>query len=131
VKRTDRAFIDDILIAADSIRGYVRGVAKDDFLSKRDAMVQDAVIRQVGIVGEAASKLSPVFRAKHPTIPWTQIIGIRNVVVHQYWEVDLEMVWGAATRDVPTHVKKLNATMPGGGVVDEWTSRTSRRPLRS
>jgi hypothetical protein len=58
---------------------------------------------------------------------------MRNVVVHQYWEVDLDVVWGAATRDVPTLVKKLNAAMAGGGGVDEWVSRTmptSRRPVR-
>ena len=111
MKRTDEAFVDDILIATDSIRDYIRGVAKDDFLSKRDAMIQDAVIRQVGIVGEAASKLSPSFRAKYPAIPWAQILGMRNVVVHQYWEVDLDVVWEAATEDVPVLVKKLNAAM--------------------
>ena len=134
MKRTDVAFVDDILIAADSIRDYIRGVAKDDFLSKRDAMIQDAVIRQVGIVGEATSKLSPSFRAKDPTIPWTQIIGMRNFVVHQYWEVDLDVVWEAATEDIPSLVKKLAAMSGGGGVSEEltteWTRSTSQRRTR-
>jgi uncharacterized protein with HEPN domain len=115
VKRPDEALVDDILIAASAIRDYTRGVAREDFFSKRDAMVQDAVIRQVGIVGEAASKLSPSFRAGYPTIPWVQIIGMRNVVVHQYWEVDLDVVWEAATEDVPALVKKLNAASKGRG----------------
>ena len=122
MKRTDRAFVDDILIAADAIRDYVRGVAKGGFLSKRDAMVQDAVIRQISIVGEAASKLSPSFRAKYPMIPWIQIIGMRNVVVHQYWEVNLDVVWEAATRDVPALVKRLS------NVVEE-RARPTRRSL--
>lgn len=115
MKRPDEALVDDILIAASAIRDYTRGVAREDFFSKRDAMVQDAVIRQVGIVGEAASKLSPSFRAGYPTIPWVQIIGMRNVVVHQYWEINLYVVWGAATEDVPALVKKLNAASKGWG----------------
>ena len=131
MKRTDEAFVDDILIAADSIREYTRGVAKDDFLSKRDAMIQDAVIRQVGIVGEAASKLSLSFRAKYPTIPWNQIVGMRNVVVHQYWEVNLDVVWDAATRDVPALARQLSAAM-SGGIEERWPSRpTSQTRPRS
>ena len=109
MRRTDEAFIDDILIAASSIRDDVRGVTKDDFLSKRDAMVQDAVIRQVGIVGEAASKLSVAFRATRPMIPWPQIIGMRNIVVHQYWEVRLLTVWEVATEDIPALVRQLRS----------------------
>jgi uncharacterized protein with HEPN domain len=119
MKRTDGAFIDDILIAADSIREYTRGVDKDDFLSKRDAMMQDAVIRQIGIVGEAASHLSASFRAKHSTIPWSLIIGMRNIVVHQYRDVKLDVVWEAATEDVPALVKKLNAAILGGDVSEK------------
>ncbi len=121
MKRTDGAFVDDIVIAADSIRDYVRGVARVDFLSRRDAMVQDAVIRQIGIVGEAASQLSPAFRARHPAVPWTQIIGMRNVVVHQYWEVDLDVVWEAATEDVPALAKRLSTAVLGGSDVSEGT----------
>jgi len=75
-----------------------------------------SVIRQVGIVCEAASKLSPSFRAKYPAIPWAQIIGMRNIVVHQYWEViNLDVVWEAATQDVPALIKKLNAAPSSRG----------------
>jgi uncharacterized protein with HEPN domain len=128
VKRTDDTFIYDILIAADSVRDYVRGVTRETFLSKSDAMVQDAVIRQVGIIGEAASKLSPSFRATHPTVPWGQIIGMRNIVIHQYWEVNLDVVWAAATQDVPALAKKLSAALSGGGVRERFVSD---RPTRT
>ena len=104
MKRADESFVNDIMIAASSISDYVRGVTMEDFLSKRDAMIQDAVIRQVGIIGEAASKLSATFRASHPTVSWHEIVGMRNVVVHQYWDVDLNAVWEAATVDIPAHV---------------------------
>lgn len=125
--RPDEAFVDDILIAASSIRDYLRGVPRDDFLSKRDAMVQDAVIRQVSIVGEAASKLSPSFRARYPTIPWIQIIGMRNVVIHQYWEIKLSVVWDAATRDIPELAKKLSAGTAGGSDVRAPARRPGSR----
>lgn len=131
MKRTDEAFVDDILIAADSIREYTRGVAKDDFLSKRDAMIQDAVIRQVGIVGEAASQLSPSFRAKYPTIPWNQIIGMRHIVIHQYWDVDLDVVWEAATEDVPALVRQLRAVPSDDEVSEDLASRSTLRGRRS
>ena len=128
MKRTDGAFVDDILIAASRIRDQVRGVTMDDFLRNFDGTTQDAVIRQIGIVGEAASKLSTDFRAKYPTIPWIQIIGMRNVVVHQYWEVKLEVVWEAATRDVPALVKRLRNV---DNVVEERARPTRRKLHRS
>lgn len=132
MKRADGVLVDDILIAASSIRDYIRGVAKEDFLSKRDAMIQDAVIRQVSIVGEAASQLSQPFRAMHPTIPWAQIIGMRNFAIHQYWEIKLSVVWDAATRDVPVLAKKLSAAS-GGGVSERGRSAfrpDPRSPIR-
>jgi uncharacterized protein with HEPN domain len=104
--------VDDILAAATSISDYVRGVTKEQFLSKRDAIVQDAVIRQVGILGEAASKLSRVFCDKHPSIQWREIVGMRNVVVHQYWEVDLYVVWEVVTEDIPALVRQLRPPPP-------------------
>jgi uncharacterized protein with HEPN domain len=128
MKRTDGAFVDDILIAASRIRDQVRGVVMDDFLRDFDGTTQDAVIRQIGIVGEAASKLSANFRAKYPTIPWIQIIGMRNVVIHQYWEIKLDVVWEAATRDVPALVKKLRAV---NDVVEERSRPMSLGSVRS
>jgi uncharacterized protein with HEPN domain len=109
MKRTDEAFVGDILTAAASIRDYIYDVTEDDFLANgtQSALLRDGVIRQVGIVGEAASKLSPVFRTAHTSIPWRQIIGMRNIVVHQYWEVDLDVVWEVATQDIPALVREL------------------------
>jgi uncharacterized protein with HEPN domain len=109
MKRTDETFVDDILIAAASVSDYIRDVPEDDFFGNgiQNAIIRDAVIRQVGIVGEAASKLSATFRARYTAIPWRQIIGMRNVVIHHYWEVDLDMVWEVATKDIPALVREL------------------------
>ena len=126
MKRADESFVDDIMIAASSISDYVRGVTMEDFLSKRDAMIQDAVIRQVGIIGEAASKLSATFRASHPTVSWHEIVGMRNVVVHQYWDVDLNAVWEAATVDIPALVRRLRPP-PTVRTPSRWRGPRRRR----
>ena len=126
MKRADESFVDDIMIAASSISDYVRGVTMEDFLSKRDAMIQDAVIRQVGIIGEAASKLSATFRASHPTVSWHEIVGMRNVVVHQYWDVDLNAVWEAATVDIPALVRRLRPP-PTVRIPSRWREPRRRR----
>jgi uncharacterized protein with HEPN domain len=126
MKRADESFVDDIMIAASSISDYVRGVTMEDFLSKRDAMIQDAVIRQVGIIGEAASKLSATFRASHPTVSWHEIVGMRNVVVHQYWDVDLNAVWEAATVDIPALVRRLRPP-PTVRTPSRWREPRRRR----
>lgn len=105
MKRNDETFVSDILIAAQSIAEYMHGVSRATF--DRKAEKRDAIIRQVGIVGEAASKLSAAFRATHESIPWRNIIGMRNIVIHQYWEVDLDLVWTTAKKFVPELAKSL------------------------
>ena len=63
-------------------------------------MRTSAIIRQLGIVGEAVSKLSPEFRSAHPEIPWRDIIAMRNILIHAYRHVDLDKVWVAVSQDV-------------------------------
>ena len=105
MKRTDEAFVHDILTAAGSIRTYVHKVTKAEFL--HNAEKRDAVIRQVGIIGEAASKLSATYRQEHDEVPWKEIIGMRNIVVHQYWEVDMDVLWDVAKHGAPDLLKLL------------------------
>ena len=64
-------------------------------------MVQDAVIREIGILGEAARKISLSFQQAHPEIPWADIIGMRNVLIHDYFEVDVKEVWKTIRSDLP------------------------------
>jgi uncharacterized protein with HEPN domain len=64
-------------------------------------LVQDGVIRQLQIVGEATKKLSPRLRREHAAVPWQDIAGMRDKLVHDYFGVDLDAVWLAATEDVP------------------------------
>jgi uncharacterized protein with HEPN domain len=72
---------------------------KDGFL--KDALVQVWVVHHIEIIGEAAAGTSREFREKYSGVPWADIIGMRNVLVHQYFSVDLEQVWATLCNDLP------------------------------
>ena len=69
-------------------------------------MRQDAVIRQLEIVGEASRQLSAEFRRRHDQVPWDEIVGMRNRIAHEYFDIDLDVIWEIVTHDIPT--LKLN-----------------------
>ena len=96
--RSDRLRLEDVHEAAERIDRYAaRGREAFD----RDELVQTWIVHHLQIIGEACRALSPEFRALPPEIPWAQIIGMRNILVHQYFGMDREAVWSAAVRDVP------------------------------
>ncbi len=66
-----------------------------------DELVQVFIAHQLVILGEAASRVSDGFRANHPELPWREMIGMRNVLVHAYFTVDVDAVWGVVARDLP------------------------------
>ena len=70
-------------------------------------LVSNAIVRSIEIVGEAASQITKSFRDAHPQIPWEKIIGMRNRIVHAYFEVDYEMVWSTVHEDLPVLLKQL------------------------
>ncbi len=82
-----------------AIRTYTAGMSFNDF-STND-LVQDAVVRRFLVVGEGASSLSEPFRTKHTGIPWGQISGMRNRMIHRYWQNDIAVIWKTVTDDVP------------------------------
>ena len=95
-------YIDHMLQATDRITRYVEGKDRQAFL--RDELVQDAVIRNLEILGEAArniEKHAPDFVERHRYIPWAAIYGMRNRVTHGYFSVDLDLVWKTLKKDIP------------------------------
>lgn len=75
----------------------------------KSTMMQDAIIRNFEIIGEATKKISKEFRNAHPNIPWQEMAGFRDVLIHNYMGIDLEEVWRTATRDLPELKKSLSA----------------------
>jgi uncharacterized protein with HEPN domain len=106
----DDAWILDMLNACRRIQRYAHGVDGAAFLS--DELRQDAIVRQLTILGEAAKRVSPDFRTAHPEIPWQQIAGFQDVVVHQYERVELPRVWQIVTEDLVSLTAKLASLVP-------------------
>lgn len=99
-KRDADLLIEDILAAIGKIEDYTRGVNHDAFLA--DAKTIDAVVRNLEIIGEAARRMPAEFVTAYPDVPWQQIAGLRNRVVHyEYFGLDLEIVWQIIEGDLP------------------------------
>ena len=92
-------YLEDILDSIQKIETYIAGLTFTEFLA--DTECQDAVIRRLEIIGEAVKRLPDELKARHPAIPWRQIAGMRDVLIHEYAGVLLERVWKAVTVDVP------------------------------
>ena len=96
------AYLDHILLAIRRIGRYTKTMTQDGFCANE--MAQDAVIRNIEIIGEAARNIArhhPDFAASHPEVPWEDVYLMRNRVAHGYFSVDLEIVWRTVQRDLP------------------------------
>lgn len=105
MKRDDSAYVQHILEAINQIDTYLGDRVIEDFMASR--MVQDAVIRQLEIIGEATKNLSNSSKIAAPEIPWRDIAGMRDILIHQYFGVDLTAVWKSAVEELPGIKKQL------------------------
>lgn len=108
----DLDYAADILAAARSAFGYVDDIAYEEFILEN--MRQDAVVRQLLIVGEAAKRLSDEFKAIHPELPIRQMSGMRDILVHSYDHVDLDEVWRVATVDLKALIVAMELLLETG-----------------
>jgi uncharacterized protein with HEPN domain len=97
--RRDQLLLEDIVAAAGTIEEFIAGCTAETL--SVNTLVRSAVVHQLTVIGEAVSRLSAEVRDRHPEIPWTDIKGLRNVVVHNYFGIDWAEVWCAASTDVP------------------------------
>ena len=95
----DREFFLDIFEAAKLATSYVGEKSKEDFL--KDPQCQDAVIRRLEIIGEASRRISEKTQADFPDLPWSAMIGMRNVMIHEYDNVDVGIVWKTVKSNLP------------------------------
>ncbi|MCW7075531.1 MAG: DUF86 domain-containing protein [Candidatus Methanospirare jalkutatii] len=112
MKKDDSIFLKHMLDAINLIEEYLRDKDYDEF--KNNRMLQDAVIREIEIIGEATKNLSMAFRNKHPNIPWRQIAGMRDKLIHGYFGVDVDAVWDTVMKDIPSLKEKLQKIIKEG-----------------
>jgi uncharacterized protein with HEPN domain len=109
---TAKDFIGHILEAAEKVLQYTKNMNRDQFFS--DTLTQDAVIRNIEIIGEATNNLlevDPTITAKYPSIPFAQIYGMRNRVAHGYFAVSLAMVWDSVEEDIPELRRRMQSVL--------------------
>jgi uncharacterized protein with HEPN domain len=99
-KRADDDFLRDIREAVRRIKTYTDGMTYDRFLA--DIKTQDAVVRNLEIIGEATRSLSPELQKKYPDVPWKGMAGVRDRLIHHYFGVNLDIVWAIVSVELPT-----------------------------
>jgi uncharacterized protein with HEPN domain len=99
VSRDPGLYLDDILESCARIERYTAGMTPDTF--RADDRTVDAVLRNLAVIGEAAKRLPDDVRRAHPEVPWRRIAGLRDMLVHAYFGVDLDIVWDVVANRIP------------------------------
>ncbi|MHA7864828.1 HepT-like ribonuclease domain-containing protein [Flagellimonas marinaquae] len=109
-KRDNILLIQDMIESARKIMTYTRNMSFDRF--KNDSKTVDAVIRNFEVIGEAANRLTDDFKTKNPEIEWSHLRGFRNRIVHEYFGIDLEIVWHIIEENLPELLAALRNKFP-------------------
>ncbi len=105
-KRDPKIFLGHIMESIDRIENDTIGLSEVGFSGA--PTVQDAVVRRLEIIGEAVRNIPESFRSEHPEIPWKKIAGMRDVLIHEYFGVDMELVWKIVKKDIPKLKKQIS-----------------------
>ena len=111
-----QVYIEDILESLKLIADYVRDIDEDEFYN--NIQIQDAVIRRFEIIGEATKQVPQNFRSQYPHIPWRKMAGLRDVLIHHYFGVNVERVWKMIKNDldkIKKDVSELISELPPSG----------------
>ena len=100
-------YLDHIIDSIEAIEKYTENLSKENFM--KSLIIQDAICRRLEIIGEAANKIDDQFREKYSDVPWYKIVGMRSLLIHEYFHVDLDQVWNTIQKDIP----ELKKTDPG------------------
>lgn len=104
-KKNPKIFLTHILESINEIEKNVNKISETKFYES--TTVQDAVIRRLEIIGEAARNMPDSYRKKHQRIPWKKIAGLRDVLIHEYFGVDMELIWKITDKDIPKLKKQI------------------------
>ena len=108
--RDDASYLLDMLLAARDAVGFASGLTFTQFEQSR--LHQNAILKAIEIIGEAASRIGTETKHAHPDIPWQEITGMRNRLVHAYFEVNLKRVWDTVQSDLPRLIAHIEPFVP-------------------
>lgn len=111
-KRRDLDFLSDIYEAIQRIATYTESMTYEQFL--RDYKTQDAVVRNLEVIGEAAKSLSTHLKKAHPQIPWRELAGVRDKMIHHYFGINYEIVWTIAKEELPRLLPQIEDMLAKG-----------------
>jgi uncharacterized protein with HEPN domain len=117
MKKDDLLYFLHIRDAIRKILEYTSNVDEQNFL--KNSILQDALVRQIEIIGEASNKISAKSRNKYPNVPWKQMIGMRNRIIHEYFGVRLDIVWDTVRNNIPGLKDDINK------IIEELTPQSS------
>jgi uncharacterized protein with HEPN domain len=109
MKKSNRFFLRHIVDAVEQIRAYTDNVTETQFYQNR--LIQDGVLRQLEIIGEACRNLPVEFHEQYPQIPWQEIIGLRNRLAHAYFSISIEVVWEVVVNELDILEKDIHTIL--------------------
>ena len=104
-KRDNEIYIDDVLDSIQQIEEYTKGIDINIFMKDRKTI--DAVVRNISVIGEAVNNISKEIKSEYPQIPWREIADMRNKTIHEYFGIDLDILWETMKGDLPPFKKQM------------------------
>lgn len=108
--RRDDAYLLDMLLAARQAMSFMQGSSRAQL--EDDELLQNAVLRSLEVIGEAAGRVSKAFRKAHPEIAWQDMVGMRNRIIHEYFRINYGAVWDTVHIDLPVLIEQIEPLIP-------------------